>query len=225
MKFEVTTCLLLASVTLTWAQTSDLQTWTSSDGRIIQAKFVRYETNAVVIEKDGVAFTVPLVKLSPASMVQARKMGEAAAAKAPHAPVVHDAVLHGTIATAPEGAPEPVTRAISAGNTLQTKGYKVGGGRDTLEDTGYDCSGAVSYMLIKAGLLDEPRTSQTFATFGDPGPGKWITIHTRPGHVFITLCGLRLDTGGRGGIGPAGPRWSTFLRGGPEWTERHPPGL
>lgn len=218
--------LLIVTIAQLPAQPSDTQTWTASDGRVIQAKFVRYELDAVVIEKDGLSFSVPQVKLSPASMVQARKLGEAAAAaKAPAAPVVRDAVLRSTIATAPEGAPEPVVRAIQAGNSLQTKGYKLGGGRDSLEDTGYDCSGAVSYVLIKAGLLDEPRTSKTFATFGDPGPGKWITIHARPGHVFITLCGLRLDTGGRGGQGTAGPRWNTIPRGGPEWTQRHPPGL
>lgn len=222
MKPKAILPLLLLSASLTGA--AETQTWTASDGRVIQAKFVRYEPDAVVIEKDGLAYTVPLRNLSPASMLQARKLGEAAAAKAPPAPKT-DAVLHGTIATAPDGAPEPVARAINAGNTLQTKGYKVGGGRDSLEDTGYDCSGAVSYVLIKAGLLDEPRTSQSFVTYGEPGSGKWITIHTRPGHVFITLCGLRLDTGGRGGIGPDGPRWNLIPRGGPEWTERHPPGL
>lgn len=215
--------LLLLAATSTLAQTSVTHIWTSSDGRVIQAKFIRYEADAVVIEKDGVAFKVPLLKLSLDSMVQARKLGEASTQALPTPP--RDAVLHQTIATAPEGSPEPVVRAIQAGNTLQTKGYKLGGGRDTLEDTGYDCSGAVSYVLIKAGLLDEPRTSQTFATYGDPGAGRWITIHTRPGHCFITLCGLQLDTGGRGGTGTAGPRWNTIPRGGPEWTQRHPPGL
>lgn len=215
---------LFAAVSLAPAENSDMQTWTSSDGRIIEAKFVRYDADAVVIEKDGVVFKVPLLKLSPASMVQARKLGEAAEAKAPSVPKA-DAVLHGTIATAPQGAPESIVKAVAAGNALQSKGYKLGGGRDTLEDTGYDCSGATSYVLIKAGLLDEPRTSQSFASFGEPGPGRWITIHTRPGHVFITICGLRLDTGGRGGMGAAGPRWNTIPRGGSEWTQRHPPGL
>lgn len=216
--------LLLLAATFAVAQSADTHTWTASDGRVIQAKFIRYELDAVVLEKDGVTYSVPLLKLSPASMVQARKLGEAAAAKAAPPPV-KDAVLRGSIATAPDGAPEPVAKAIQAGNTLQTKGYKLGGGRDTLEDTGYDCSGAVSYVLIKAGLLDEPRTSQSFATYGEPGPGRWITIHTRPGHCFITLCGLRLDTGGRGGTGTAGPRWSPYLRGGPEWRQHHPRGL
>ncbi len=127
-------------------------------------------------------------------------------------------------ASQPTGVPEAVAKAIDAGNQLQTKGYKFGGGRASLEDTGYDCSGAVSYVLIKAGLLDEPRTSAAFATYGEAGPGKWITIHSRPGHVFMTICGLRLDTGGRGGVGPPGPRWNNQLRSGAGWTLRHPPG-
>lgn len=216
--------LLLSLAALALAEPSDLQTWTSRDGRVIQAKFVHCDSESVVMERNEVFYRVPWGSLSPASIAQARKLGGAVTANAPPAPVDF-AVLHGAVAIAPEGAPEQVLRAIKAGNALQTKGYKPGGGRDTLEDTGYDCSGAVSYVLIKAGLLDEPRTSQTFATYGDAGSGRWITIYTRPGHVFVTICGLRLDTGGRGGVGPGGPRWSTFLRGGPEWTQRHPPGL
>jgi hypothetical protein len=133
--------------------------------------------------------------------------------------------LRGRTAIAPDGVPPKVLQAIVAGNALQTRSYKYGGGRDTLEDWGYDCSGSVSYVLIKAGLLDEPRTSRSFATFGEAGPGRWITIYAAPGHVFITLCGLRLDTGGRGGVGEKGPRWSPYPRPSDGYTLRHPPNL
>lgn len=133
--------------------------------------------------------------------------------------------LRGRVATATVEVPTAVQRAIAAGNTLQTKPYKYGGGRSPLEDTGYDCSGSVSYVLIKAGLLDAPRTSRSFSGYGEAGPGKWITIYARPGHVFMTVCGLRLDTGGRGGIGESGPRWSPQPRGGTGWAVRHPPGF
>ena len=133
--------------------------------------------------------------------------------------------LQGRTAIAPAEAPPSVQRAIAAGNVLQTRSYKYGGGRDSLEDWGYDCSGSVSYVLIKAGLLDEPRTSRSFVTYGEPGPGRWITVYASPGHVFVTLCGLRLDTGGRGGVSERGPRWSPLMRDASGCVVRHPPGL
>ena len=133
--------------------------------------------------------------------------------------------LQGRTAIAPTDAPPAVQSAIAAGNVLQTRGYKYGGGRDSLEDWGYDCSGSVSYVLIKAGLLDEPRTSRSFVTYGEPGPGRWITVYASPGHVFVTLCGLRLETGGRGVVGERGPRWSPLMRDASECVVRHPPGL
>ena len=47
--------------------------------------------------------------------------------------------------------PPPVIRAIAAGNRLQGKPYKWGGGHARLQDSGYDCSGTVSYVLREAG--------------------------------------------------------------------------
>lgn len=133
--------------------------------------------------------------------------------------------LSGRTAIPPADAPPTVLRAIEAGNTLQTRSYRYGGGRDQLEDWGYDCSGTVSYVLIKAGLLDEPRTSGRFASYGEPGPGRWLTISATPGHCFMTVCGLRLDTGGRGGVGEKGPRWNPYPRPGDGYVMRHPPGF
>ena len=133
--------------------------------------------------------------------------------------------LSGRTAIPPADAPPTVLRAIAAGNNLQTKSYRYGGGRDQLEDWGYDCSGTVSYVLIKSGLLDEPRTSGRFATYGEGGPGRWLTIYATPGHCFMTICGLRLDTGGRGGVGEKGPRWNSYPRPGTGYVVRHPPGL
>ena len=121
--------------------------------------------------------------------------------------------------------PANVHSAVIAGNALQTRGYKLGGGRDTLEDSGYDCSGSVSYVLIKAGLLDEPRTSASFMRYGEPGPGQWITVYAQGGHVFMTVAGIRLDTGGRGGIGEKGPRWNPWPRPADDYVARHPAGL
>jgi hypothetical protein len=133
--------------------------------------------------------------------------------------------LLGRTAMATLDLPGTVLTAIEAGNRLQTKYYKWGGGRARLEDTGYDCSGSVSYVLIKAGLLRSPLTSGSFTRYGSPGPGRWITIYARNGHVFMTICGLRLDTGGHGGRGESGPRWRTHMRGTSGFVMRHPPGF
>ena len=143
----------------------------------------------------------------------------------PHPAAPDRIVLQGRTAVAPVGIPPAIERAVAAGNILQTRSYKYGGGRDTLEDWGYDCSGSVSYVLIKSGLLDEPRTSRSFATYGEPGPGRWLTVYASPGHVFITVCGLRLDTGGRGGVGERGPRWNPHPRSSQGYVLRHPPGF
>jgi hypothetical protein len=64
------------------------------------------------------------------------------------------AMLKDGIAYAPRNAPYAVKRAIAAGNDLQRKPYKWGGGHAHLEDGGYDCSGSVSYVLREAGLID-----------------------------------------------------------------------
>ncbi len=133
--------------------------------------------------------------------------------------------LEGKRATPPAEVPAVIRSAIEAGNRLQTKCYKWGGGRSPLEDSGYDCSGSVSYVLIKAGLLNSPGTSRSLMHFGEPGPGRWITLYARDGHVFMTVCGLRLDTGGSGGRGESGPRWRPQPRGTSGFVMRHPAGL
>ncbi len=133
------------------------------------------------------------------------------------------ALLKNGLAYAPRSAPSAVKRAIAAGNRLQGKPYKWGGGHARQNDSGYDCSGAVSYVLREAGLLRGSMPSNGFFRYGKKGEGKWITIYARKGHVFITVAGLRLDTGGSGGR--TGPRWKTNTRPGRGHVMRHPAGL
>lgn len=122
-------------------------------------------------------------------------------------------------AYAPKSAPKAVKRAIAAGNRLQNKPYKWGGGHRRLNDSGYDCSGAVSYVLREAGLLRGQMVSQGFFNYGQKGPGKWITVYVRKGHVFIVVAGLRLDTGGGR---RSGPRWKPESRSAKGHAMRHP---
>lgn len=154
--------------------------------------------------------------------------GELPAPPLPSEPSVESGAkirLEGRLAIAPSDAPSVVQSAIDAGNRLQDKFYKWGGGRARLEDNGYDCSGSVSYVLIKSGLLRSPLTSGSFMRNGESGPGRWITIYARNGHVFMTLCGLRLDTGGHAGYHESGPRWCPNSRGISGFVMRHPPGF
>jgi len=123
-------------------------------------------------------------------------------------------------AYAPKRAPRAVKRAIEAGNRLQNMPYKWGGGHAVLNDTGYDCSGAVSYVLREAGLLNGQMPSKGFFKYGKRGKGDWITIYVRKGHVFTTIAGLRLDTGWSGGR--KGPRWNPGSRPGKGHVMRYP---
>ena len=134
----------------------------------------------------------------------------------------HTAMIKDGIAYAPRRAPAAVKRAIAAGNRLQSMPYKWGGGHARLQDSGYDCSGTVSYVLREAGLMNGCMASKEYFGYGKKGEGKWITLYVRDGHVFMTVAGLRLDTGGPGG--ETGPRWKTATRQGRGHVVRHPAG-
>ncbi len=133
------------------------------------------------------------------------------------------AMLKDGVAYAPRRAPAAVKRAIAAGNRLQNKPYKWGGGHAKPDDSGYDCSGAVSYVLRHAGLLRGSLTSKGYYEYGKRGEGRWITVYFHKGHAFITVAGLRLDTGGRKNA-DTGPRWKPERRGVNGFYVRHPGG-
>ena len=130
-------------------------------------------------------------------------------------------VLPNGTAVAPANAPESVKQVIQAGNAIANMPYKWGGGHGAWRDNGYDCSGSVSFALAGAGLLDAPLASGGFMTYGAPGPGRWITIHAGPGHMYMVVAGLRFDTSGANG----GTRWQAEPRGMTGLQVRHIPGL
>jgi cell wall-associated NlpC family hydrolase len=131
-------------------------------------------------------------------------------------------VMGGGMAVAPENAPDVVKQVILAGNQIARFPYKWGGGHGAWRDSGYDCSGSVSFALAGAGLLDAPLTSGGLAGYGRAGPGRWITIYANGGHVFMVVAGLRFDTSGQG---RAGTRWQPAQRPTGGFAVRHPPGL
>jgi hypothetical protein len=126
-------------------------------------------------------------------------------------------------AVAPASAPQEVKDAIAAANRIVGKPYKYGGGHGRWEDSGYDCSGAMSYALHGAGLLNRPLTSGDFMRWGRAGKGSWITIYAHGGHGFLVIAGLRFDTGWNNA--GKGPRWSEEMRPTDGYTVRHPSGL
>ena len=152
----------------------------------------------------------------------------AAAAAAPAAdPLVTptpNAVIgpDGLTAMVPEAAPPPVREAIVAANRIVGKPYRWGGGHATVEDDGYDCSGAVSYGLMGGGLMGGPLDSTGLMRFGQAGSGTWITVFANTGHTYVVIAGLRLDTSGTGG---QGPRWHAAARSSKGYVVRHPAGL
>lgn len=132
-------------------------------------------------------------------------------------------ILRNGYAIAPRHAPPAVHRIVAAGNLIKGLPYKLGGGHKRVEDNGYDCSGAVSYVLIKAGLLKAPLTSKELRRYGRKGKGRWVTIYARDGHTFIVVGGLRFDTGYNGE--GRGPSWTVNDRPTRGHFMRHPNSL
>jgi peptidoglycan hydrolase CwlO-like protein len=126
-------------------------------------------------------------------------------------------------AVAPAGAPAAVQGAIAAANEIKDAPYAWGGGHGSFESSGYDCSGAVSYALHGGGLLSAPLDSGGLMSYGDAGPGEWITVYANPGHAFVVIAGLRWDTSGDSQ--GTGPSWYTDTRSTAGYVARHPPGL
>jgi cell wall-associated NlpC family hydrolase len=126
------------------------------------------------------------------------------------------------LAVAPSSAPDEVRAIIDAGNQIATKPYKYGGGHGRWNDTGYDCSGSVSYVLHAAGLLSRALDSTDFMSYGDAGRGTWVTIRSNPSHAYMIVAGLRFDTSARS---QTGSRWSEQMRSARGFRGRHPEGF
>jgi peptidoglycan hydrolase CwlO-like protein len=130
-------------------------------------------------------------------------------------------VISESEASAPASAPQAVKEVVAAANSIATTPYIWGGGHGSFESSGYDCSGAVSFALHGAGLLESPLDSTGLSTWGEPGPGEWITVYGNAGHAWMVVGGVSFDTSGG-----AGPRWHDPWASSPEgFVARHPTGL
>ena len=158
----------------------------------------------------------------------AKANGAASPSRAVSRPVtagdgVHKATaLPNGIALPPLDAPESVRQMIDAGNVIARTPYLWGGGHGKWVDTGYDCSGSVSFALAAAGLLNDPLASGPLMSWGESGPGKWVTIYANNGHVYMYVAGVRFDTSNSR---VTGSRWSNTTRSNAGFVARHPAGL
>ncbi len=118
------------------------------------------------------------------------------------------------------GVPAALGRAVRAANRIAGLPYRYGGGHRSFHDTGYDCSGSVSYVLHAAGRLSSPLDSGSLMSWGAPGRGRWISVYAAPGHAFMLINGRRFDTSGSGGT-----RWQREDRSAAGYVVRHAPGL
>lgn len=102
----------------------------------------------------------------------------------------------------------------------------------------FDCSSAVSHILQVGGFHNPTMTTVTLATWGEPGPGRWVTIFVKNGaeaHTFLRFSGdvtppseRYWGTSGMWFVGH-GPGFiperifsAEYLAG---FEQRHPPGL
>jgi hypothetical protein len=138
-------------------------------------------------------------------------------------PLVHAWISRRGFAHISPSAPRKVRRLIRAGNVIAKAPYKYGGGHGTWNDSGYDCSGSVSYVLHHAGLLDGlARPSSGFMNWRFAGRGKWVTVYANSGHMFLTVAGIRFDTTDRE---RDGTRWHRDMRSTAGYAVRHPGGI
>jgi len=135
-------------------------------------------------------------------------------------------------AAAPAGAPTAVRAMIAAGNEIVGKPYLYGGGHglplDQIAQV-YDCSSSVDHVLYGGGLVgvNFDGTSTDLESFGQPGPGRWVTIYANADHVFMYVAGLRWDTHNAAGPqdGSSGIGWHPLVRSADGFVARHPEGL
>ena len=109
------------------------------------------------------------------------------------------------LAIAPVNAPYAVQAVISAGNEIAHLPYVWGGGHARYIDTGYDCSGSLSFVFAAAGLLNTTMTSGQLMSWDSRGrasgsrcsPHRATRSCTWPGSDSTRSRSRRRARGGR----------------------------
>jgi hypothetical protein len=169
------------------------------------------------------ATLLTLPQPAPAARGGVSAGGNQGAKKRKHLVPGRKAKLRKGRAIPPAAAPRRIRRVIRAANKIRKKPYKYGGGHGRWNDSGYDCSGAVSYALRGGRLLRRPLDSRGLARWKRRGKGRWLTVYGAPSHAYMVVAGLRFDTSMVPGNGPG---WSRKLRSTPEhYRKRRAPRL
>ena len=176
---------------------------------------------ALAVARTGGAAYMPSAPPPPPAVVPPTVV----AGPQPTVPGTRAVLLPDGTAAAPQDAPPQVQAAVWAANTIQKLPYRYGGGHASFVSSGYDCSGTVSFALKAAGLLRRPLDSGSFMRWGRRGAGRWFTVYTNPGHAYVVIAGLRLDTSSAGAGGGKGPRWRATGRPSAGYRLRHPRGF
>jgi peptidoglycan hydrolase-like protein with peptidoglycan-binding domain len=184
-------------------------------GSVTKSNVIRFQ-RAHHLHRDGVVTWAVSQALRTAVAAAERTTTSASG------PVSKATISHGR-AIAPSNAPSAIKAVIAAGNQIAFKPYIYGGGHGSWNDSGYDCSGSVSYALHGAGLLASPEDSTELESYGSAGRGRWISIWANSGHVYMYVAGLRFDTSAQSSTG--GSRWTYAGRSNSGFVERHPRGL
>jgi len=200
-----------------------VRSWESDADRKVDGRVTRHDAHAL---KGDVASKVdeepvnddPVKGDQAAKERNPRQTGGASYVRVSNGYVTDDG-----LAVAPDDAPQEVKDIIDAGNRIYDKPYKYGGGHGKWKDSGYDCSGSVSYALHGAGLLKRSLDSTGFESWGAEGPGNWVTVYANAGHAYMVVAGLRFDTSAAKGRG--GSRWTEEMRSSDGYVARHPVGL
>ena len=79
---------------------------------------------------------------------------------------------------------------------------------------GLDCSSSVSWVLQHGGIKVPTLDSTSFMSWGEPGPGKAVTLYANPSHIIMSIVvnGKPRFFGTSGFGHPAagtGPAWFT----------------
>lgn len=140
----------------------------------------------------------------------------------PHSSTPHNSSSGGESSSTGGEESGVVARVIAAADEIATRPYVYGGGHGSFDSYGYDCSGSVSYALHGGGLLSSPEDSSELEGYGEPGPGRYITIYANAEHAWMTIDGRRFDTVAQA---ESGSRWSDSMASTGGYVVRHPPGL
>jgi cell wall-associated NlpC family hydrolase len=196
----------------------------------VTSRSARIAYRGSVYQKTATGEVIPYQPLLPAAQLSSSTGGSPVGVTAGTKP---ELLVPGSLAryvnglaAAPMSAPAAVQEVIWAGNQIIGLPYIFGGGHASFESPGYDCSGTVSFALHGAALLPAPEDSSEFMAWGSHGVGRWITIFSNPGHAYVAVAGLRLDTSAADDpSNQQGPRWRPLRAGNAGYTVRHPLGL